>query len=83
MVVAFEVLNEPLPDRLSGIDAVVQFSRDAYGKVRTVSDTPVILSDAFKDTSFWGNILPSDEASNGCIRSLLTQLWLMDIVSFT
>ena len=67
VVVAFEPLNEPLPDRLSGIDDIVQFSKDAYGNVRSVSDTPVIISDAFKDTSFWDNVLPPGEASNGSI----------------
>lgn len=48
VVVAIELVNEPLPDRLSGTDDIVQFSKDGYGKVRSVSDTPVVVHDAFR-----------------------------------
>lgn len=65
VVVAIELLNEPLPDRLSGTDAVVQFSKDGYGEVRQVSDTPVIVHDAFQNGSFWNDVLVSGDASNG------------------
>lgn len=65
VVVAIQLLNEPLPDRLSGTSDVVQFSKDGYGKVRSVSDTPVVIHDAFQGASFWNNVLPPGEASNG------------------
>lgn len=65
VVVAIELLNEPLPDRLLGTDAVVQFSKDGYGEVREVSDTPVIVHDAFQNGSFWNDILVPGDAFNG------------------
>lgn len=65
VAVAIELLNEPLPDRLSGTDAVVQFSKDGYGKVREVSDMLVIVHDAFQNGSFWNNVLVPGDASNG------------------
>lgn len=67
VVVAIELLNEPLPARLTGTDDVVQFSKDGYGKVRSVSSTPVIIHDAFREASFWNDVLPG--ASNGCYHS--------------
>lgn len=64
-VVGIELLNEPLPERLAGgTGAVVQFSKDGYGKVREVSDTPVIVSDAFQAGAFWNGVLEGD-AKNG------------------
>lgn len=65
VVVAIELLNEPLPDRLTGTGDVVQFSKDGYGKVRSVSNTPVVVHDAFEDASFWNDILPPGEATDG------------------
>lgn len=66
-VVGIELLNEPLPERLAGgTGAVVQFSKDGYGKVREVSDTPVIASDAFQAGAFWNGVLEGD-AKNGKI----------------
>lgn len=65
VVQAIELLNEPLPDRLSGTDAVVQYSKDGYGKVRDVSDTPVIIHDAFQNASFWNDVLVPGASSNG------------------
>ena len=65
VVVAMELLNEPLPDKLSGIDAVVQFSKDGYGEVRDVSDTPVVVHDAFQPGTFWNDKLASSDTKNG------------------
>lgn len=60
-------MNEPLPERLAGgTGAVVQFSKDGYGKVREVGDTPVIASDAFQAGAFWNGVLEGD-AKNGKI----------------
>ena len=69
VVVAIELLNEPLPDKLSGTDAVVQFSKDGYGEVRSVSDTPVVVHDAFQPGSFWNNILTTSDIKNGTYKS--------------
>lgn len=60
-----ELLNEPLPERLAGgTGAVVQFSKDGYGKVREVGNTPVLASDAFQAGAFWNGVLEGD-ATNG------------------
>ena len=60
MVVAIELVNEPFPNKLAGgTDAVVQYSKDAYGEVRKVSDTPVVVHDAFQNGTFWDGVLTS------------------------
>lgn len=65
-VVAIELLNEPLASKLSGgTNAVVQYYNDAYGDVRVVSDTPVVLHDAFQNGTFWNNVLTSPGSTNG------------------
>lgn len=61
VVVAIELLNEPLASTLPSLDILKQFYRDGYGEVRAVSDTPVVLHDAFKQSSAWNGFLtPSD-----------------------
>lgn len=74
VVVAIELLNEPLPDKLSGTDAVLQFSKDGYGKVRDVSDLPVVVHDAFQEGTFWNGALGSGDAKNGVSFSYSTIL---------
>lgn len=69
VVMAIELLNEPLPDKLSGTDAVVQFSKDGYGKVRDVSDVLVVVHDAFQQGTFWNGVLGSGDAKNGTSSS--------------
>ena len=65
-VIAIELLNEPLVTKLSGgIDAVVQYYKDAYGDVRTISDMPVILHDAFQNGTFWNGVLTPSSSNNG------------------
>ena len=60
VVVGIEALNEPLVPRLDE-PTVRQFYRDAYGNVRVVSDTPIVLHDGFLATSAWNGFLtPSD-----------------------
>lgn len=71
VVVAMELLNEPLPDKLSGIDAVVQFSKSGYGEVRDVSDTPVVVHDAFQTGTFWNDKLVSSDTQNGIPLNLV------------
>lgn len=66
-VAGIELLNEPLPERLAGgTGAVVQFSKDGFGKVREVGNTPVYASDAFQAGAFWNGVLEGD-AKNGRI----------------
>jgi glucan 1,3-beta-glucosidase len=43
VVVAIELINEPLISELNSYDEVKQFYRDGYNQVRAVSDTPVVL----------------------------------------
>ncbi|KAG8533825.1 uncharacterized protein KY384_001566 [Bacidia gigantensis] len=58
VVVGIELLNEPLPTKIEGgTDPVVQYYKDTYGVVRSVSDTPAVLHDAFQPGSFWHDIL--------------------------
>ncbi len=67
VVVAIELLNEPLPSGTLSVDTVRQFYRDGFGRVREVSDTPVVFHDAFRPVSEWNGFLtPSDNgAQNG------------------
>ncbi len=67
VVVAIELLNEPLASELPSIDILKQFYRDGFGEVRAVSDTPVVLHDAFQPSSFWNGFLTSSDsgAQNG------------------
>jgi glucan 1,3-beta-glucosidase len=65
VVVAIELLNEPLGSRLSGGDnAIVQYYENAYNNVRKISDTPVMVHDAFQNGTFWENILTSPDFTN-------------------
>ncbi|KAI9879169.1 MAG: exo-1,3-beta-glucanase [Pleopsidium flavum] len=68
VVVAIELLNEPLASELPSIDILKQFYRDGFGEVRSVSDTPVILHDAFQPSSSWNGFLtPSDNGAQNVI----------------
>ena len=72
VVVAIELLNEPLPSK-TDLGRLRQFYRDGYGKVRGTSDTPVVLSDAFQSAAAWNEFLtPSDSnARNGMLLFFL------------
>jgi glucan 1,3-beta-glucosidase len=56
VVVAIELLNEPLSSELN-LDTIKQFYRDGYGQVRAVSDTTVILHDTFLPPASWNGFL--------------------------
>lgn len=56
VVVAIELLNEPLSSELN-YDTLKQFYRDGFGQVRAVSDTPVMLHDGFNAPSTWNGFL--------------------------
>jgi glucan 1,3-beta-glucosidase len=66
VVVAIELLNEPLGSALN-YDELRQFYRDGFGQVRAVSDTPVMLHDAFNAPSTWNGFLSVSDgnAQNG------------------
>lgn len=78
VVVAIELLNEPLPDKLSGTAAVVQFSKDGYGEVREVSDTSVVVHDAFQTGTFWSDKLATSDTQNGTSLNRLQPLVLTE-----
>jgi glucan 1,3-beta-glucosidase len=63
VVVAIELLNEPLSSELN-FDELKQFYRDGFDQVRAVSDTPVMLHDGFVSPSSWNGFL-SNNAQNG------------------
>lgn len=56
VVVAIELLNEPLSSELN-FDTLKQFYRDGYGQVRAVSDTTVMLHDGFVSPKTWNGFL--------------------------
>lgn len=72
VVVAIELLNEPLSEELN-FDQLKQFYRDGYGQVRAVSDTPVMLHDGFIAPSDWNDVLSvsDNNAQNGIYHLLL------------
>lgn len=66
VVVAIELLNEPLSSELN-YNELQQFYRDGYDQVRAVSDTPVMLHDGFNPPSSWNGFLSvsDNNAQNG------------------
>lgn len=69
VVVAIELLNEPLSSELN-FDELKQFYNDGYNQVRAVSDTPVMLHDGFVSPSTWNGFLSvADNAQNGMFSS--------------
>lgn len=66
VVVAIELLNEPLSSELN-FDELKQFYRDGFDQVRAVSDTPVMLHDGFVSPSTWNGFLSvsDNNAQNG------------------
>lgn len=59
-MVGIELLNEPANWDLD-FDTLEQFYRDGYGQVRAVSDSVVVIHDAFLEPSNWNNILATDD----------------------
>ncbi|EWC43613.1 hypothetical protein DRE_01500 [Drechslerella stenobrocha 248] len=56
VVAVIELLNEPLGPRLD-TNALRQFHKDGFGKVREVSDTFIAFSDGFLPPSWWNGVL--------------------------
>ena len=65
VVVAIELLNEPLASAFPSTPDLVQFYKDGYGDVRTISDTPVMIHDAFEQNGFWNDVLTTPDTKNG------------------
>ena len=65
VVIAIELLNEPLASKLPSTDALVQFSKDGYGRVRAKSKVAVAIHDAFEPAGFFNNVLAPGDAENG------------------
>ena len=64
VVVAIELLNEPLISAINGGDQIVpQYYKDTYGDVRVVSDTPVIIHDGFENGTYWNGVLSQGGAN--------------------
>jgi glucan 1,3-beta-glucosidase len=66
VVVAIELLNEPLSSELN-FDDLKTFYRNGFDQVRDVSDTPVMLHDGFVSPSTWNGFLSTSDnnAHNG------------------
>ena len=81
VVVALELLNEPLATSLPDVNVLKQFYKDGYGEAKSANaqygtDTTVIIQDAFETSSFWNDVLSPSDAMNGkaslCPRSFFT-----------
>ncbi|KAL8938223.1 MAG: hypothetical protein Q9216_004007 [Gyalolechia sp. 2 TL-2023] len=81
VVVAIELLNEPLASALTGgTNAVTQFYNDGYGNVRKISNTPVMVSDAFLNVSFWNGVLAPPDISGVIIDHHEYQVFNPDLL---
>jgi len=84
VVVAIELLNEPLSPKIpQGVDSVVQYYKDTYGDVRAVSDTPVVLHDAFQTGTFWDGILTTPGANGVIIDHHEYQVFTDELVALS
>ncbi|KAK0509221.1 hypothetical protein JMJ35_008592 [Cladonia borealis] len=60
VVVAIEVLNEPLATSIAGgLDTVLGYYDNAYGDIRSISDTEVMVHDAFQTGTTFNDVLTS------------------------
>jgi len=82
VVVGIELLNEPLSSALN-FDVLKQFYRDGYGRVRAVSDTPVVLHDGFDSPSSWNGFLSvsDNNAQNVAVDHHEYQVFTNDLVA--
>ncbi|MCJ1286828.1 exo-1,3-beta-glucanase [Xylographa opegraphella] len=64
VVVAIELLNEPLASALQSTPELESFYQQGYNAVRDVSNTPVMIQDAFEPDGFWSNVLVPPGAQN-------------------
>lgn len=81
-VVAIQVLNEPQSAKVSGgPDTVVSFYNNAYGNVKAVSDTPVVLHDGFQTGTFWNDVL--SDAQNVIIDHHEYQVFTPELIDMS
>ncbi|KAK2627455.1 hypothetical protein QTJ16_003421 [Diplocarpon rosae] len=82
VIVAIELLNEPLSSALN-FDEIKQFYRDGFDQVRAVSDTPVMVHDAFvAPRTFNGFLSVSDNnAQNVIVDHHEYQVFTNDLVA--
>ena len=60
VVAAIEVLNEPLATSIAGgLDTVLGYYDNAYGDIRSISDTEVMVHDAFQTGTTFNDVLTS------------------------
>lgn len=72
VVVAIEMLNEPLTSALQSTEALVNYYKSGYANVRSVGNTPVVMQDGFQPNHFWDAILALGDAQGGsCSQCLL------------
>lgn len=66
VILGIELLNEPLGSALD-MDNLKTFFRNGFEQVRKVSDTPVVIHDAFIAPSKWNGFLSTSDnnAQNG------------------
>ena len=65
VVVAIELLNEPLASELQSTPELISFYEQGFNAVRDISNTPVMIHDAFEGDGFWNNVLTPPSAQNG------------------
>jgi len=67
VVVAIQPLNEPFLQKLD-LNIVRQFYRDAFFKLREISDTPAMFHDGFADPEWMNGFLtPQDNGAQGVV----------------
>ena len=83
------MLNEPNPDKLPGghdnaLGNIKQFYSQGYNDVRKVSDTPVILHDAFEvQGSYWNGFMPSTTSKNVIIDHHEYQVFTEELINLS
>ncbi|KAH8649423.1 glycoside hydrolase superfamily [Tricladium varicosporioides] len=82
VVVGIELLNEPLSSALN-FDTLKSFYRSGFDQVRKISDTPVILHDAFVTPSTWNGFLSNSDngAQNVVVDHHEYQVFTNDLVA--
>ncbi|KAH6681375.1 glycoside hydrolase superfamily [Halenospora varia] len=82
VVVGIQLLNEPLGSALN-FDTIKSFYRSGFDQVRKVSDTPVILHDAFVSPSTWNGFLSTSDngAQNVVVDHHEYQVFTNDLVA--
>ncbi|MCJ1309786.1 exo-1,3-beta-glucanase [Agyrium rufum] len=80
-VVAVELLNEPLASELASIETLTQFYENGYDIVRDISDTNVMIHDAFQAGGYWNDILQAPTYSNVVVDHHEYQVFTDDLVA--